>query len=155
MSNKYFNTPSPGFSKFRELMDKWDAHCVLEEAAKSINDLMDRHGMILFFKKGDDLFGAPEESRLIFAKLKNDTEEEDDPMMPGFRDEAKFLGINLLKSMFGDPEDSVENLFGNQDIPNIHVCDRDDVVNMIMNHKPKKSPKKKDKDAPAVSKRRS
>lgn len=145
---------SLGFSKFRYWLDLWDRNLEIQEAAKSINDLMDRHGMILFFKKGDDLFGAPEESRLIFAKLKNDTEDQDDPMSPGFRDEAKFLGINLLKSMFGSPEDSVENLFGNQDIPNIHVCDRDDVVNMIMNHKPK-SPKKKDKNAPAVSKRRS
>lgn len=154
MSNNYFNTPSPGFSQFRQLMDKWDAHCILEEQAKSINDLMNRHGMILFFKKGDDLFGSPEESRLVFAKLKSN--DEDDPMMPGFRDEAKFLGINLLKSMFGDPEDSVENMFGNQDIPNIHVCDRDDAVNMIMNHKPTPpKKKKKEKDAPAVSKRRS
>ena len=144
MNNKYFNTPSPGFSRFRELMDAWDKHCILEEQGKSINDLMDRHGMILFFKKGDDLFGAPEESRVVFAKLKSD--DDDDPMSPGFRDEARFLGINLLKSMFGSPDDSVENVFGNQDIANIHVCDRDDVVNMIMNHKPKK---KKD----AVSKK--
>ena len=146
MNDKYFNTPSPGFSKFRELMDKWDRHCFIEEQEKSVHDLLDRHGMILFFKKGDDLFGAPEESRLIFAKLKSD--DEDDPMMPGFRDEAKFIGVNLMKSMFGSPEDSVENMFGQEDIPNIQVCDRDDVVKMIMNHKPKK-----EKDAVTVSKR--
>jgi hypothetical protein len=139
MNNKYFNTPSPGFSKFRTLMDIWDKHCVIEEQEKSIHDLMDRHGMILFFKKGDDLFGAPEDSRLIFAKLKND--KEDDPMMPGFRDEAKFLGVNLLKSMFGSPEDSVENMFGNQDIPQIKVCDREDVIKMIMSHQIKKGKK--------------
>lgn len=142
-NNYYFNTPSPAFSPFRELMDCWDRHCVLEEQEKAIHDLMDRHGMILFFKKDKDLFGAPEESRLIFAKLKNDSPEEDDPMMPGFRDEAKFKGINLLKSMFGSPEDSVENMFGNEDIPNIHVCDRDEVVHIIMNHKPKKKKEKK------------
>jgi len=135
-------------------MDLWDKNLVLQEAEKSIHDLMDRHGMILFFKKGDDLFGAPEESRLVFAKLKNDEPEDDDPMMPGFRDEAKFIGINLLKSMFGSPEDSVENMFGNADIPNIHVCDRDDVVKIIMHHNPKQ-PKKKEKNATAVSKRRS
>ena len=147
MNDKYFNTPSPGFSKFRELMDTWDKYCFFEEQEKSVHDLLDRHGMILFFKRGDDLFGAPEESRLIFAKLKSD--DEDDPMMPGFRDEAKFLGINLLKSMFGSPEDSVENMFGQEDIPNIQVCDRDDVVKMVMNHKPPK----KDKNATTVSKR--
>lgn len=152
MNNKYFNTPSPAFSQFREIMDTWDRHCVLQEAEKSIHDLMDRHGMILFFKKNDDLFGAPEESRLIFAKLKNDKPEDDDPMIPGFRDEAKFIGINLLKSMFGSPEDSIENMFGNEDIPHIQVCDRDEAIHMIMNHKPEKS-KKKEKNATTVSKR--
>jgi hypothetical protein len=142
-NNKYFNTPSPGFSKFRELMDCWDKHCFFEQQEKSINDLMDRHGMILFFKKDNDLFGSPEDSRLIFAKLKND--EEDDPMQPGFKDEAKFLGINILKAMFGSSEDSVENLFGNNDIPHIHVCDREDVIKTIMSHKPKKEKSKKKK----------
>jgi hypothetical protein len=143
--NKYFNTPSPAFSQFRGLMDIWDRHCVLQEAEKSIHDLMDRHGMILFFKKDDQIFGAPEESRLIFAKLKNDKPEDDDPMMPGFRDEAQFLGINLLKSMFGSPEDSVENIFNNKDIPNIRVCDRDEVVKLLIHHKPKKEKKKEKK----------
>lgn len=138
MDNKYFNTPSPAFSNFRELLDKWDKHCILEEQKKSIHDIMDRHGLNLFFKKGNDLFGSPEESRLIFAKLKNDTKDQDDPLAPNFRDEAKFSAINLFKSMFGSDDDSVETLFGNTDIPEIHVCDRDEVVNLIMTHKPKK-----------------
>jgi hypothetical protein len=141
MDNKYFNTPSPGFSPFRELMDKWDRHQVLEEAEKSIHDLLDRHGMILFFKKGDEIFGAPEESRIVFAKLK--TDDEDDPMMPGFRDQARFMATNLLKAMTGGPEDSIENLFGLQDLPNIKVCDREDVVKHLMS--PPKKTKKKEK----------
>jgi hypothetical protein len=140
MNKNYFNTPSPGFSKFRELMDTWDRHCVIEEQETKINDLLDRHGMILFFKKGGDLYGAPEDSRLVFAKLK-DHEDNDDPMQPGFRDEAKFLAINLIKSMFGSEEDSVETLFGNQDVPKIKVCDRDVVIQYLMNHKPKKKKK--------------
>lgn len=112
----------------------------LEEQEKSINDLMDKNGMILFFKNNDQLFGAPEESRLIFAKLKNDTKEDDDPMMPGFRDEAKFMGINLLKALFGS-QDSVQHMFGNKDIPSINVCDREDVIKLIVKHKPKKDKK--------------
>lgn len=140
----YFNTPSPGFSKFRELMDSWDKYCLIEQIEKSIHDMMDKHGLILFFKKDDQLFGSPEDSRLIFAKLKNDTEDDDDPMMPGFRDEAQFLGINLLKSMFGDEEDSVETMFKNKDIPDIHTCDRDEAIKILMTYKPKEK-KKKDK----------
>jgi hypothetical protein len=138
MKKNYQNTPSVGFSKFRELLDEWDHFCMIKEAEDSINDLLDRHGLILFFKKGNDLFGAPEESRLIFAKLKNDDPEDDDPMLPAFRDEAKFLGINLFKSMFDSPENSVQSMFGNSDIPKIHVCDRDEAIKMLMHYKPKK-----------------
>ena len=71
-------------------------------------------------------------------------------MSPGFRDEAKFMGINLLKAMFGSEEDSFTNLFGNNDIPDIQVCDREDAVKSIMTHKPKK----KGKNAATISKRR-
>lgn len=102
------------------------------EEEKNIQDLMNNHGMILFFKKGQELFGAPEDSRLIFAKLKSG---EDEPMMPGFKDEAKFMGINLFKLLFGSPEDSSENLFGSTDIPSIKVCDREEIVKKLMKHK--------------------
>lgn len=128
--NNLFNTPSPGFSSFRPLMDKWDKFCIIEEQEKNINDIMDKHGMILFFKKGEGFFGAPEESRIMFARLKNNEEEPSD--------EARFTGIDLLKSMFGNEEDSIQSAFGANDIPDIHVCDREEVVKHLMNHKPKK-----------------
>ena len=56
---------SPSFSSFRDLMDRWDKQLILKEELDAINNLLDKHDLILFFKKGDDLFGAPEESRLI------------------------------------------------------------------------------------------
>lgn len=130
MDKKYFNTPSPAFSKFRSLMDTWDRHCVLQEQRDNISDLMDRHGLILFFRKGDDLYGSPEDSRVIFAKLKSG--DDDDPMMPGFRDEARFSAINLLKALSGSPEESIENLFSIKDMPEIKVCDREDAIDAIM-----------------------
>ncbi len=127
---------SPAFSKFRYWLDLWDHNLQIMEAENNINDVLDKHGMILFFKKGDDLYGAPEESRLVFAKLKSD--DDDDPMNPGFRDEARFMGINLLKSIYGDPEESIESLFGLKDLPQIQVCDREDAIKQIINHKKKK-----------------
>lgn len=133
MDNKYFNTPSPGFSPFRELMDVWDKHCVLQEQRDKISDMLDNHELSLFFKKGEDYFGAPENSRIIFAKLKND--DDDEPMMPGFRDQAKFLALNLLKSMSGE-EDSSETMFGLSDLPQISVCDREDAIEKMLTHKP-------------------
>lgn len=130
MENKYFNTSSPSFSSFRELMDLWDANCLVAEHEHKIGDLLDKHGLILFFKRGDEIYGAPEESRIIFAKLKNNDEEE--PNEIGFKDEARFLGINLLKAMLNNPEESIETSFSNKDIPDLHVCDRDDVIKIMM-----------------------
>lgn len=88
--------------------------------------------LVLFFKIKDEFFGSSEEGRLVFAKLKNDT--EDDPMAPGFKDEAKFIGINLIKA-FSNSEDSLENIFSNKDIPKIKVCDRDDVLKVLLRKK--------------------
>lgn len=137
MENKFFNTPSPAFSEFRYLMDIWDRHCLFENEEKNINDLLDRNQMILFFTKDGNLYGAPEESRIVFARLKSGDEDED----AGFKDEAQFLGINLLKALMGDPEESTQTVFKEKDIPHIHVCDRDKAVKTILNYKPKKDKK--------------
>lgn len=143
MENKYFNTQSPGFSNFRGLMDTWDNFCVIQEQRDKISDLLDRHELSLFFKKGDDYFGAPETSRIIFAKLKNDDDED---FTPDLRDQAKFLALNLLKAMVGSDEPS-ETLFGSNDLPTISVCDREEAIEKILNHKPEKTEKKsKEKD---------
>lgn len=133
MENKYFNTPSPGFSQFRELMDIWDRHCVLQETRDKIGNMLDAHELSLFFRKGDDYFGAPENSRIIFAKLKND-DDDDEPMMPGMKDQMKFLALNLLKSMSDD--ESSETMFGMNDLPQISVCDREEVIDKMMSHNP-------------------
>ena len=127
---------SPSFSSFRDLMDRWDKQLILKEEYDSINDLLDKHELILFFKKGDDLFGAPEESRLIFAKLKTDV--EDDPMMPGFRQEARFPAVNLAKIISNDPENSNETVFCAKDLPKIKVCSREDAIKDMMKFSKKK-----------------
>jgi len=127
---------SPSFSSFRDLMDRWDKQLILKEELDAINNLLDKHDLILFFKKGDDLFGAPEESRLIFAKLKTDV--EDDPMMPGFRQEARFPAINLAKIISDDPENSNETVFCAKDLPKIKVCSREDAINDMIKFSKKK-----------------
>lgn len=123
---------SPAFSSFRGLMDTWDVQ--LERM--NIDDLLDKNGLILFFKKGDDYFGAPEESRVIFAKLKTDT--EDDPMQFGFKDEARFPAFKLSSLLSDDPENSKESVFCNKDLPKIKVCSREDAINNIIKFAKKK-----------------
>jgi hypothetical protein len=128
---------SPAFSSFRDLMDRWDIQL---ENIDSMNDLLDKHELILFFKKGDDYFGAPEDSRVVFAKLKTDT--EDDPMMPGFRQEARFPAFNLIKFLSNDPEKSTESVFGIKDLPKITVCPREEAVENMLKFSKNKSKKK-------------
>ena len=131
---------SPCFSSFRDLLDRWDNQLKIKENIDSINNIFDKHELILFFKKGDDYFGAPEDSRVIFAKLKTDT--EDDPMMPGFRQEARFPAINLAKIINDDPENSTESVFSIRDLPKINVCSSEDAIDNIMKFAKKKSKKK-------------
>ena len=68
-------------------------------------------------------------------------DDEDEPNEIGFKDEAQFLAINLIKALSGDPESSSQTMFTAKDIPHISVCDREDAVKAIMNHKPKKDKK--------------
>lgn len=127
---------TPGFSKFRELMDKWDYQLALEAEKQQIGDVLDRQGCIMFFKRGDDLFGAPEESRLMFAKIKS----PDDDVTDQWRQEARFLAINLMQSlMSGQP---TQNLFSMADIPNLKLIDRDNAIEELWKSDKKKKGKK-------------
>jgi hypothetical protein len=97
-------------------MDKWDDY--LEDEGK-VRTVMDGHNLILFFQKDGELFGAPEESRVTFARLKNP--EPDDA--PGFQDEASFIALNLIDALIGKMNQSV---FGFKDLPKIKILDRED-----------------------------
>lgn len=107
---------------FRHFVNKQD----------KIDNILNAHELSLFFRKGNDYFGAPENSRIIFAKLKNN--DDDEPMILGMKDQMKFLALNLLKSMLND--ESSETMFGINDLPQINVCDREEVINKMMSHNP-------------------
>jgi hypothetical protein len=117
-------------------MDKWDACLVEKEEHDSIMNMLNGHGMILFFKKGDSVFGAPEESRLVFSKLKSGEEDEDMP--PTWKDEAKFTAFDLVQALLGQ---HIENMFGAKDLDDISIIDQDQAVDEAK----KKSKAKKDK----------
>lgn len=127
---------SPGFSEFRALMDRWDYDLQILAEHDKVEKILEKHDLILFFKKNKDIFGAPEESRLIFAKLK--TDKEDDPMQPGFREEARFPAVNLLKCMEGEDENGIESVFGLKDLPKIKVIDREEAIKQMMAFKKSK-----------------
>lgn len=99
-------------SKFRSFL-------IQEAATDALKSILD--GFIMFFKKGDEFFGADEESRIVFARMKNPDEE----MPEGWEDEANFSAINLNKVMNKEP---AQHVFGKKDIKNIKIVDSEEVL---------------------------
>jgi hypothetical protein len=95
-----------------------------EERGNNIRHFIDSQGMILFFKKNDDYFGAGEDSRVIFAKLKH----PDGETPSGWDDEATFTATNLSKLVKGQPSTHV---FDKSDLKKIKVVDKEHVIDKL------------------------
>jgi hypothetical protein len=104
--------------KFRE----WLA--VDEDAQGRVDALIDNSGHILFFKKDDNIFGATEDSRVIFAKMKNPDDETPD----GWADEASFSADNLNKKIRGEPG---QHVFCKEDLKKMEIIDREEAVKSL------------------------
>jgi hypothetical protein len=87
--------------------------------------MIDNGDYVLLFKKGDDLFGGGEDSRVVFAKMK-DPKDEDAPS--GWAEEASFSADNLIKKLKGEP---AQHVFEKDDLKEIKIMDRDDVVDEL------------------------
>ena len=121
---------SPAFSSFRQLMDDWDDDLVLERKA-AVKSMLDHPGLVIFFKNGNSIFGGPEESRIVYAKLKSDDEDKT------WKDEASFGGLDLMKALSGE---KTQSLFGSHDLPKIKLLtDKDELCKMMDKHASKAS----------------
>ena len=128
---RYKETTSPAFSSFRQLMDIWDENLEAEDKKNQIQRLVNGDNLILFFKKGGEVFGAPEESRVVFARMKN----PDDEMPEGWFDDANFVAVNLVKALMGE---KTTQMFSAKDLKSIKVVDKDSVENLLMKEPAKK-----------------
>ncbi len=81
--------------------------------------------LVFFFKKGKEIYGGPEDSRLVFAKIKNP--DKDDPKAWG--DEAAFHATNLLKDLKDQEE---EESFCGKDLKGIKVIDGKDELEKLL-----------------------
>ena len=95
-----------------------------EDAQSKVDALIDNSGHILFFKKDKDIFGATEDSRVVFAKIKN----PDDDAPNEWGDEASFSADNLNKKIRGEPG---QHVFCKEDLKQIEVIDREDAVKAL------------------------
>ena len=120
---------SPAFSSFRKLMDIWDEATLHEDKKKDakqgkVKDIIDGKNLIMFFRKSNSLFGAPEDSRIVFARIMN-PDTDDGPLPP----DAKFNAFDLIQALNGN---AVQNVFSAADMPNMNVITRDDAENQLM-----------------------
>lgn len=89
-----------------------------------VKHFIDSHGLILFFKKGSEYFGTSEDGRIVFAKLKNPDDEENE----GWEDEANFSAVNLNK--VGSNQIS-QQMFTKKDLKKIKVVDEKEVLDNV------------------------
>lgn len=102
--------------KFRAFLKK-----LHEDIGGQINGAIDSAGYVFFFKKGKEIFGAGEDSRVIFAKIKNPDEE----LPKNWEEDANFSADNLNKVVRGEP---AQQVFRAEDLKQIEVIDREKAV---------------------------
>ncbi len=101
-------------SSFKELMKLWD-----NDLQNKIDVLVNNPNFVFFFKKGKDIFAATEESRIMFASMKN----PDKDMPNGWENDANFLAYNLSKMV--DNGRGHKEVISYKDLEDIKVLDLD------------------------------
>lgn len=132
---------SPGFSKFRSLIDIWDTYLEEEEDKNKIRFNIESRGMIFFFEKDGTMFGTGEDGRVVFARIKS----PDDDQPEGWEEEASFMAYNLNKLMKGE---KVQHIFGKDELKKIKVLDLDDVIETLSKGPVGDQPPTEPKDSP-------
>jgi hypothetical protein len=120
---------SPAFSSFRQIMDLWDEATLIEDKKKvekqgKVKSIIDGKNLIMFFRKGDSIFGAPEDSRIVFARIMN-PDADDGPLPP----DANFSAFDLIQALNGNP---MQNMFSAEDMPDMDIITRDEAENQLM-----------------------
>lgn len=118
---------SPNFSNFRQLLDLWDN----KKTDFNKKCFMEDNNLVFFFKKDKTLYGASENSRLVFARMKNPEPED-----KKWSKDATFSAYNL------EEEKPNEIVFGEKDLDKIKVMDQE---------KAEKELDKKGKKMPSMS----
>jgi hypothetical protein len=96
---------------------------------EQLDSIVNGKGLILFFTKGNKVWGAPEHSRLVFAKLKN---PDDDDVFS----DLGFPAFDLAQALLGN---KIHNMFSAGDLPSINIISKEDAEKKLS----KKGRKKK------------
>ena len=107
----------------RQILSVWE-NKIQDDNKLKIKQLM-RDELSFFFKTEDEYYGCPEDSRLIFAKLK----VPDEDYVPSWDEDAAFIAFNITR---GIKEDNIpKRLFYKKDIKNIKVVDSSEIEKIL------------------------
>jgi hypothetical protein len=93
------------------------------ETAELISQIINAKGLIFFFTFNKKTFGAPEESRLVFSKLKD----------PDDNDTTNWNGANFIAYNMQDALSGIETscMFNDKDIKGIKVIDQKQISKLL------------------------
>lgn len=118
---------TPGFSTFRKLLDDWDLAVLNENLENQIQALVNSPNLSFLFTRHGEVFGAGEDARVTFAKLKSRKKEDSED---GWKKDADFMGVKLNSIIRGDhPSHSV---FSQKDLKDIKVIDQKEAKKRLL-----------------------
>jgi len=109
----------------RHLIDTWEQATADEDKLQRVRDIIDGQELLLFFQSKGNIYGAPEESRIVFAKMKHPDEEVSDEWI----EDASFSAMNLTRALNGERS---ENIFSVKDMDDIAVISPDVVEDRLL-----------------------
>jgi hypothetical protein len=115
-------------------MDDWDEYLEEENRTNRIRTLVDNPNLVLFFVKGKDVHGAPEDSRVIFARMKSKGDEDGE----AWKKDADFLAVNLSACIRGNTS---RTLLGKKDLAKMKVIDKEKAFKLLSKMPQQKSDK--------------
>lgn len=109
---------TPVGAEFRSFINDWEESQIREEKYNQIKLLLDGQNFTLFFEYEDDVYGATEQHRVTFSRIKSPDEETSEDWI----EEAHFLAFNLSESIKGKP---VQEIFYEKDVKKIDVITKE------------------------------
>jgi hypothetical protein len=95
-----------------------------EDKLNKVRSVVDAQNLILFFTKDKKIYGAPEESRVVFAKMKH----PDEDVTKNWVKEASFCAYDLEKALQGN---AVEVVFSIKDFGKIKIIDKEEAEKLL------------------------
>ena len=96
---------------------------------EKLKSIIKSSSVIFFFEKDGEFFAGPEESRVIFAKLKKPDEDVD----TSWEKEASFMGINLSNILKeGNPS---KRIFYKKDMKDMKILDKEEIEKKLLGDK--------------------